>query len=367
MSIGKPKKLRIAQIGTIWMPTPPTLYGGTERIVYNLTEELVKRGHDVTLFATGDSKTSAKLESIYPKGLFYDFGWSNYLYPLLHISNAFDRAKDFDVIHMHLNTRHDYISLVLADYIKNITPTIFTTHFIYPLEGEKGREDRMAFLKKYRRHNFVSLSNAQRTLGFLNYAGTVYNGLDFSEFKFNPNPENYIAWLGRFCHDKGTYEAIQVAKKIGMKLVMGGKIDWANEEYLKYYNEKVKPEIDGKQIVYLGELGDKEKIELLRNAKAVLNPINWNEPFGLVTIEAMACGAPVIAFDKGPVREQIIDGKTGFIVKNVDEMVKAVGKIDKIDRAFCRDHAVNRFSAKAMAEGYEEVYEKVLADYSTKV
>jgi len=355
------KKLRIAQIGTIWMPTPPALYGGTERIVYNLTEELVRRGHDVTLFATGDSKTSAKLESVYPHGLFQDSGWSNHLYPMLHISNAFDRAKDFDIIHMHLNTRHDYISLVLADYIKNIAPTVFTTHFIYPLEGEKGREDRLAFLKKYRRHNFVTLSKAQATLDFLNYAGVVYNGLDFSDFKFNPKPENYLAWLGRFCHDKGTAEAIAVAKKTGMKLIMGGKIDWANEEYLKYYNEKVKPEIDGQQIVYLGELGDKEKIELLRNAKALLNPINWSEPFGLVTIEAMACGTPVIAFDRGPIREQIVEGRTGFIVKNIDEMAQAVGKIDQIDRAFCAKHANEKFSAKAMAEGYEEVYKKVIA------
>lgn len=355
------KKLRIAQIGTAWMPTPPTLYGGTERIVYNLTEELVRRGHDVTLFATGDSKTSARLESVYPRGLFFDFGWSNYLYPLLHISNAFDCARDFDVIHMHLNTRHDYISLVLADYIKNITPTVFTTHFIYPLEGEKGREDRMAFLKKYRHHNFVTLSKAQGTLAFLNYAGNVYNGLDFSDFKFNNKPENYIAWLGRFCHEKGTAEAIAVAKKTGMKLVMGGKIDWANEEYVKYYNEKVKPEIDGKRIVYLGELGDKEKIDLLRNAKAVLNPINWSEPFGLVTIEAMACGTPVIAFDRGPVREQIINGKTGFIVKDVDEMALAVGKVGKIDRAFCRKHTFKNFSAKAMADGYEKIYNRVIS------
>lgn len=354
------KKLRIAQIGTIWETTPPPLYGGTERIVYNLTEELVRRGHDVTLFATGDSKTSGKLESVYPRALYRDgIPWSNPLYPLLHLTNAFDKTDLFDIIHMHFNTRQDYVALALSGYIK--TPTIFTIHFVMPAEDDKGKQDRLLLLKKYRNHNFVTLTKAQQTLDFLNYAGTVYNGLDFSDFKFNAKPENYIAWLGRFCHDKGTAEAIAVAKKTGMKIVMGGKIDWANEEYMKYYNEKVKPHIDGKQIVYLGELGDKEKIELLKNAKAVLNPINWNEPFGLVTIEAMACGTPVIAFDRGPVREQIIEGKTGFIVKNIDEMAEAVGKIDKIDRAFCRDHAVKNFSAKAMAEGYEEIYNKVIA------
>lgn len=342
------------------MPTPPALYGGTERIVYNLTEELVHRGHDVTLFATGDSKTSGKLESIYPRALYRDgIPWSNPLYPLLHLTNAFDKADQFDIIHMHFNTRQDYVALALADCIK--TPTIFTMHFVLPKENEKGKEDRFLLLKKYQKRNFTAISRAQKTLDFLNYVGMVYNGLDFSDFKFNAKPENYLAWLGQFRHAKGAAEAIAVAKKIGMKLIMGGQIDWANEDNMKYYNEKVKPEIDGKQIIYLGELGDKEKIELLRNTKALLNPINWNEPFGLVTIEAMACGTPVIAFDNGPVREQIIEGKTGFIVKNVDEMAAAVGKIDKIDRAFCAKHANEKFSAKAMAEGYEEVYRKVIA------
>lgn len=353
------KKLRIAQISTIWETTPPPLYGGTERVVYNLTEELVRRGHKVTLFATGDSKTSAKLESVYPRALYRDgIPWSNPLYPLLHLTSAFDKADKFDIIHMHLNTRQDYVALALADYVK--TPTIFTIHFVLPDEKEKNKQDRLLLLKKYLRHNFIAISDAQRTLNFLNYAGTVYNGLDFSDFKFNEKPENYIAWLGRFCHDKGAYEAIQTAKKTGIKLVMGGKIDWANEEYKKYYEEKIKPEIDGKQIVYLGEMDNRQKIKLFGNAKAVLNPIKWNEPFGLVTIEAMACGAPVIAFDHGPVREQIIDGKTGFIVKNVDEMAKSLAKIEKIDRSFCREHAIAKFSAEAMTDGYEKIYQNIL-------
>lgn len=353
------KKLRIAQIGTIWETTPPPLYGGTERVVYCLTEELVRRGHDVTLFATGDSKTSGKLESIYPRALYRDgIPWTNPLYPLLHITNAFDRASQFDVIHMHLNTRQDYVSLAFANWVK--TPVVITMHFVMPGENDPAKQDRLLLLKKYKNNNFTTISNAQRTLDFLNYVGTVYNGLDFSEFKFNPKPENYLAWVGGIRYDKGTYEAIQVAKKTGMKLIMGGKIDWANEEYKKYYEEKIKSEIDGKQIIYLGEVNDKEKIEIYRNAAAFLDPLNWNEPFGLVAIEAMACGTPVIAFDNGPVREQIIDGKTGFIVKNVDEMAEAVGKIGSIDRAFCKKHAIEKFSAKAMTEGYEAVYEKVI-------
>lgn len=354
------KKLRIAQISTLWETTPPPLYGGTERIVSVLTEELVKRGHDVTLFATGDSKTSAKLESVYPRALYRDgIPWSNPLYPLLHLTNVFDKADNFDIIHMHFNTRQDYVALALASCIK--TPTVFTVHFVLPQEKDKLNHDRFLLLKKYKERNFILISNAQRTLDFLNYAGMVHNGLDFSEFKFSSKVENYLVWLGQFRQVKGAAEAIAVAKKTGMKLIMGGQIDRANEENMKYYNEKVKPHIDGKQIIYLGELGNKEKIELLRNAKALLNPINWNEPFGLVTIEAMACGTPVIAFDNGPVREQIIEGEAGFTVKDIDEMAEAVGKIDKIDRKKCYEHAIKNFSAERMADGYEEVYRKVIA------
>lgn len=351
--------MRIAQVSTIWEKTPPALYGGTERVVSNLTEGLVRRGHDVTLFATGDSKTSGRLEFVYPRALYRDgIPWTNPLYPLLHLTNAFDKAGKFDIIHMHFNTRQDYVALALADYVK--TPTIFTIHFVLPAKNEKDRRDRFLLLEKYRRHNFVSISKAQRTLDFLHYSGTVYNGLDFSGFKFNSKPEDYVAWLGRFCYEKGTREAIMAAKKAKVKLVLAGKVDWANPVYKKYYEKEVKPKIDGKNVVYLGELSDREKIKFLRKAKAVLNPINWNEPFGLVTIEAMACGTPVIAFDRGPIREQIIDGRTGFIVRNVNEMAKAIRKVSQIDRGFCREQAISKFSAEAMTSGYEKLYEKIL-------
>ncbi len=353
------RKLRIAQVSSIWEKTPPPLYGGTERIVYYLTEGLVKKGHKVTLFATGDSRTSAKLESVYPRPLYRDnIPWSNALYPLLHHTNVFDRAKNFDLIHIHFNTRQDYIALALADFVK--TPTVFTVHCVLPKKGEKEKKDRFLLLKKYRKHNFATISRAQQTLKFLNYTGVVYNGLDFSGFKFFPKPKNYLVWMGRFCQEKGPFEAIQVAKKTKTKLFLAGKIDWANYNYLKYYKEKIEPEINGKNIVYLGELNDKEKTELMGNAKAVLNPINWNEPFGLVTIEAMALGTPVIAFNRGPIPEQIINGKTGFVVKNVNEMAEAVGKLEKISRSFCREHAISNFNAQRMVEDYEKIYERII-------
>jgi glycosyltransferase involved in cell wall biosynthesis len=353
------KRLRIAQIGTVWEQTPPKLYGGTERVISNLTEELVKRGHKVTLFATGDSKTKAKLSSITKRPLYREgIPWTNFLYPLYHISEVFEQADKFDLIHMHFNTRQDYASLVLAGMVK--TPTIFTTHFVLPLEKDKDRHDRFMFLKKYKDRNFISISEAQQTLPELNFVGTVHNGLDLSKYHPAKKAGQHLVWIGRICHDKGTREAIEVAKKTGLKLILAGKIDQHNPEYLEYYEKEIEPHIDGQQITYVGEVNDKQKEALLKKALALLNPINWNEPFGLVTIEAMAMGVPVIAFNNGPVHEQILDGKTGFIVHNVQEMADAVGKVGTLNRGLIREYAVRNFSVKMMADGYEAIYRKIL-------
>jgi glycosyltransferase involved in cell wall biosynthesis len=353
------KKLRIAQVGTIWESTPPKLYGGTERVVYDLTEELVKRGHDVTLFATGDSKTSAKLQSVIPKAAYRQgIPWTNFLYPLYHYVQPFERADEFDLIHFHFNTRQDYAALILAGAIP--TPVLFTLHFVLPGEKEKDKQDRLLFLKKYKDRHFSAISDKQRTLPYLNYAGTVHNGLNFSKTKWSDKPGEYLLWIGRICKDKGTKEAVQVALKSGMKLILAGKLDPFHPDYMPYFEKEVKPYIDNKQIKFIGEIGDKDKDELFKGAKAFLNPIRWNEPFGLVTIEAMARGVPVIAFDNGPVHEQIRHGKTGFIVKNVSQMVNAVKKIDTLDRAFIREYALTRFSSEAMTDGYEELYKKIL-------
>jgi glycosyltransferase involved in cell wall biosynthesis len=353
------KKLRIAQVSTIWETTPPKLYGGTERVVHDLTEELVKKGHKVTLFATGDSKTSAKLKFVVPKAAYREnIPWTNFLYPLNHIAEVYEHAHEFDLIHMHLNTRHDYVALVLAGMVK--TPTLITTHFVFPREKEKAKHDRFIFLKKYRHLNYISLSKAQRTLSFLNYVGTVHNGLDFSKFPFHEKTGDSLVWLGRICSDKGTKEAIEVAKKTGMKLILAGKLDKHEPTYLEYYRTHVEPFIDGKQIKYIGEVNDTQKITLLKKAKALLMPINWNEPFGLTTIEAMAMGVPVIAFNMGPMKEIIMDGKTGFVVKNVNEMSKAVKKVDQLNRKLIRQYALSHFSAPVMAENYEKMYEEVL-------
>ncbi|MBX4198292.1 glycosyltransferase, partial [Candidatus Parcubacteria bacterium] len=220
------KKLRIAQVGTIWETLPPKLYGGTERVLHGLTEELAKRKFDVTLFATGDSKTSAKLKSTYPRAAYRDgVPWENFLYPLDHIAHAFYHADQFDIIHVHLNRSQDYAALILADLVK--TPTVFTLHFelVHPKHKNwKNWKDRHYFLMKYRDHNFISISDAQRTLD-LNFISTVHNGLDFSHFEMPEKPGKDLVWIGRFSHEKGTKEAIQVAKKSGLNLILAGKLD----------------------------------------------------------------------------------------------------------------------------------------------
>lgn len=351
-------KLRIAQVGTIWEAIPPQLYGGTERVISGLTEKLVSLGHDVTLFATGDSKTSARLKTTYPRAAYRDqLPWENFLFPFDHISEVFYNADDFDIIHIHLNRSQDYTSLVLSDFVK--TPVVFTLHFelVHPQHPNWSNwKDRNYFLTKHRDHNFISVSNAQRTID-LNFIATVYNGLDFSGFPMPDKAGEELLWIGRICHEKGTKEAIEVAKKTGLPLTLAGKTDM-----LKYqaYTEEVMAMIDGKQIKFIGEIDDQQKIELLKKTKALLMPVNWNEPFGLTQIEAMAMGVPTIAFDKGAEREIITDGETGFIVQDTDEMTKAVRQVDDLNRALIRGDALARFDADTMTDNYLKVYKKVM-------
>lgn len=355
------KKLKIAQVGSFWFATPPKKYGGTERVVHEITEELVKKGHDVTLFATGDSKTSAKLKYTFAEGARpAGVPWENFLYPLDHIANVFQEADKYDIIHIHLNRSQDYAALLFAGLVK--TPTIFTLHFKLAQKKDKNLKDRYEFLTKYKDRNYISISNAQRTLP-LHYAATVYNGLNFDRFIPSEKPGKNLVWLGRICHEKGTLEAIEIAKKTGMNLLIAGTLD--RTKYADYI-DKVFKEVDGKQIKYVGEVNDKQKIALLKKAKVLLNPINWNEPFGLVVIEAMAMGVPVIAFDQGPMKEIIMQGKTGFVVKNIPEMIKALGKVDTLNRKLIRQYTLSHFSSTVMAENYEKVYQEVIRKHSHK-
>lgn len=350
--------LKIAQVGSIWHNTPPRTYGGTERIVYNLTEQLIKQGHDVTLFAAGTSQTSAKLAAVHHHPLIEEhISWKNLMYPLLHITSAFDRANEFDLLHVHLSKASDYIALPLAKELAH--KVVFTIHFPYPTT--QGRLDRHAVLQKYRHLNFISLSDKQRRGGEnLNWVATVHNGIDITNYEFQPKPEEYVCWLGKFNPDKAVVEAIAAARQAGIKIKLAGAIDTLEEEDYKYFKKEVEPLINGEDVEYVGEVNEKQKSDLLGGAKGFLMSIKWEEPFGLTMIEALACGTPVIAFARGAAPEIIQDGQHGFLVNTVAEMASAIGRLDSIDRAQCRERVEKFFTAETMAKHYEIVYQRLL-------
>jgi len=355
------KKLRIAQVAPLWFPIPPKKYGGVERIVHYLTEGLVKKGHNVTLFASGDSKTKAKLVPGWPQSLNKEkikgkpISWKNSVFPLLNISQAFEQAHKFDIIHIHENKL--CLSNFFTSFIK--TPVVITIHDEFPTPEFKSR---WALFTKYKKNNYISISKSHQKLGKkigINFVDNIYNGIDFSLFKFNKNKGEHLTWLGRSAAKKGAEEAIIIAKKAKEKLLLAGRIDVNSPVSLEYYRNHMKPYFN-KNIKYIGEVNDSQKNKFLGNAKALLYPISWEEPFGLVMAEALACGTPVIVFDRGSAREVIKDGKTGFIVKNIREAVAAVKKIDQIDRRDCRKWVEENFSIEKMVDNYEKVYYKVL-------
>jgi len=351
-------KLRIAQVGSLYENIPPPLYGGTERIVSSLTEGLVKTGHDVTLFATEKAATKAKLIAICPEPLArLNIGKANIMYPLLNFSEVLKREKEFDIIQIHLSLSSDYIGLLVGGLIPS--KTIYTIHFASP--KLKGYSDRMKVLDTYKHLNYVSISNSQR-IGFegLNFIDTIYNGLELSQFTFNDTPQDYFAWIGKFNPDKGAKEAIQTAKLAGIKLVMAGTIDTEDAIDRSYYEKEIKPLIDGTQIVYVGEKGGREKDDFLGNAKGFLNPILWNEPFGLVSVEAMATGTPVISFRRGALTETIKDGETGFLVDSIDQMVEKIKAISEVKRIDCRKWVEEKFTVETMTENYLNTYRLLL-------
>lgn len=342
--------MRIAQVAPLWERVPPPGYGGTELVVGLLTDELVRRGHEVTLFASGDSITLAKLESVHPQALRLDSRVKEYgIYEMLQLSRVYERASEFDIIHSHMGCAAlPYTSLVK-------TPTVHTMHGIFTPDNEK-------LFKHAHRQPYISISDSQREPRLnLNYAATVYNGIDTTAHQFHPEPQNppYIAFLGRISPEKGTHLAIEIAKRSGWHLKMAGKVDVVDRDY---FEREVKPHIDGKQIEYLGEANHVQKNVLLGGAVASLFPITWREPFGLVMVESMAAGTPVIAMNLGSTSEVIAHGKTGFLCHTVDDCVAALDKVTQLDRYDCREHVFNNFSVQRMTSGYEAVYQKVLAE-----
>ena len=333
--------MKIAILAPVAWRTPPRHYGPWEQIASSITEGLVKRGLDVTLFATGDSITAAKLEAICKEGYQEDKSQDAKVLECLHISNLMEKASGFDIIHNNF----DFLPLTYSRLIK--TPMMTTIH------GFSSRKIVQVYKKYNDTTHYVSISNADRSAE-LKYLATVYNGIDTNAFEFVQTPENYLLYFGRIHHDKGTAEAIDIAKKSGHKLIIAGIIQ---DE--KYYWERVVPHLDG-QIVYVGHAGPQKRKELLGNALALLHPINFNEPFGLSVAEAMLCGTPVIAFNKGAMPELIKDGKTGFLVSNVQEAAEATSRIPEIRRCDCHQWANANFSSDKMVSDYLKLYHQVL-------
>jgi glycosyltransferase involved in cell wall biosynthesis len=333
--------MKIAVLAPVAWRTPPRHYGPWEQMASNLTEGLVKNGLEVTLFATGDSITRGNLDSVIEVGYEEDRNQDAKVVECLHISNLMEKAGDFDIIHNH----YDFLPLSYSGLIK--TPLITTIH---GFSSEK-------ILRVYQKYNdlgnYVSISNANRHSS-LNYLATVYNGLETEGFDFNDQPHDYLLFFGRIHPDKGTAEAIQIALKTKKRLIIAGIIQ--NSEY---FREKVEPFLN-ENIEFIGSAGPEQRNKLLRNALALLHPISFDEPFGLSVAEAMLCGTPVIAFNRGSMPELIVDGQTGFLVDNVDEAAESVSEVTRLDRLACRNWAMENFSQEKMVEDYIALYHQIL-------
>lgn len=339
--------MRIAQVAPLYESVPPKYYGGTERIVSYLTEELVRQGHKVTLFASGDLATKARLIAPCRRALRLDkTSIDQMAHHILMLEQVFRDAAQFDIIHFHI----DYLHFPLSR--RQRTPHVTTLH------GRLDIPDLVPLYKKFRDIPVVSISDAQREpLPWIDWQGTVYHGLPGDLYTFQEKPGKYLAFLGRISPEKRVDRAIQIAKKVGMEIKIAAKVDATDREY---FEEMIKPLLNDPWTDYIGEIGEGEKDEFLGNAYALLFPIDWPEPFGMVMIEAMACGTPVIAYNQGSVPEVIEEGVTGFIVENLEEAVRAVKMVPSLSRKWCRQVFEERFSASRMASDYLLIYNQLI-------
>jgi glycosyltransferase involved in cell wall biosynthesis len=342
--------MRIAQIAPLFEAVPPKLYGGSERVVYALTEALVELGHDVTLFASGDSTTSAKLDAPWPRALRLDPDIRDWVatYALM-IEYVRQRAEQFDVLHFHI------------DYWPNSTFTRQKVPFVTTLHGRLDLPEFAAVYRMFPKVPLVSISNNQRTpIPDIGWAETIYHGMPANLLTPQPaGKRDYLAFLGRISPEKGIERAIQIAGRVGMKLKVAAKVDKADAEYFK---ESVEPLLGAAHVEFIGEINDAQKPAFLSGAHALLFPIDWPEPFGLVMIEAMACGCPVLAMRRGSVPEVMDDGITGIVVDNVEEAVAAFPRLATIDRAGVRAQFEKRFTSRRMAEDYLALYRRLIAE-----
>jgi glycosyltransferase involved in cell wall biosynthesis len=339
--------MKIAQVAPLYESVPPKAYGGTERVISYLTEELVAMGHEVTLYASGDSDTKAKLRAMTQKSLRLDQYSIDPVADHVYLAEkVFQESGLFDIVHSHI----DYISYPTFRMMK--TPCVTTLH------GRLDIPNLVNLYKEFHDMPLVSISNSQRApLSWANWQATVGNGLPTDLYRLQEKPEDYLAFIGRISPEKCVDVAIRMAKQAGMPLKIAAKVDNADKEY---FDTCIKDLLDDSNVEFIGEIGEKEKNEFLGKARALLFPINWPEPFGLVMIEALACGTPVITRMYGSVPEVIDHGVTGYIVKDLEEGVNAVKNISKLSRRRCRQIFEERFTARTMAESYLRVYEELV-------
>jgi glycosyltransferase involved in cell wall biosynthesis len=338
----------------LYESVPPRFYGGTERIVSYLTEELVAQGHDVTLFASGDSRTKARLVPVCPRSLRLAPGCIDQLaHHIVMLERVLQQAHEFDVIHFHVDYLHFPLSR-MHDYAHITT-----------LHGRLDIPDLVPIYEEFAEIPLVSISDSQRSpLRHANWQATVYHGLPRQLYRFRSERGSYLACLGRISPEKGVDRAIEIARQVGIPLRIAAKVDKVDREY---FESVIEPLLHDPLVEYIGEIGDDQKDEFLGNAQALLFPIDWPEPFGLVMIEAMACGTPVIAYASGSVPEVMEEGRTGFIVQEVEDAVAAVRRLPQLSRARCREVFERRFTATRMARDYLDVYERLIAGPAMRV
>ena len=346
--------MKIAHIAPPWIPIPPKNYGGTEVVVYNLVEEQVAQGHDVTLFVPEDARTSAKQISFFPKFLAEEgIPWAAHLKAYYHMHKSIEYIKehDFDIVHTHLSSSSDMYIFPLTAPLT--TPHVTTLHSRFPFDRVQswtGKADEY-YMEWAPSVPIVAISESARAEVShpLHFVGVVHHGIPMEQFvPSTKKVDDFFVWLGRFVPDKGTHLAIEAAKEAGVKIVLAGTIDRHQQESINYFHQDIEPQIDNEQVRYIGPVNMKKKISLLSRARAFLNPIEWEEPFGMVMIEAMALGCPVISFARGAAPEIVVHRKTGFLVHDVAEMVRFIPRIDEIDRNVTRMHVERNFSARAM-------------------
>ncbi len=363
--------MKIAHIAPPWISIPPKNYGGTEIVLYNLIEEQVAQGHDVTLFAPSDAKTSAQLISFFPEALI-DSGvpWQAHPKAFYHIYKSVeyirDHEHDFDVLHTHLSSAADLYTYPFTSQLP--VPHLSTLHSRFPFDRiHDWNGDADTFYMEWAANvPFVAISKSARdeVTHPLNFIGIVHHGLPADYFRpVVKEPGDYFAWLGRIVPDKGTHLAIEAAKQAGVKLILAGTIDTYLNSAVEYFEHCIKPQIDGEQIQYIGPANMEQKIELLSHARGFLNPIQWEEPFGMVMIEAMALGCPVISTARGAAPEVIAHRETGFLVHDIDEMVRTIPHIDAIERTAVADYTREHFSIARVVRKYTMMYRKVIATH----